>query len=341
MTVQTHPHRKKRQMSVLQIKNLNKYFADTKALDDVNLEIEQGCICGLLGPNGAGKTTLLRIINAILSFDSGSVRINGNEASLQTSRLIGYMPEERGLYEKMRVEDQILYFGRLKGGEPARLREVMKEYLELFNLKGQERRLVKELSKGNQQKVQIISTIVHEPDLVIFDEPFSGFDPINGQLLEELLDRLHQRGATIMLSSHNMPAVEEICNYITLINHGRILLSGNIDDIKEANKTDALIATTSRSLHIPMLYDTGLFEEITPTTPLHNRKGFAYSIRKKGSVSNNDVLDAIAMQGEILHFEEALPTLNDIFIKYTLSETTDANDATAQPAPKQNTTSCN
>ena len=204
--------------NILEIKNLRKNFGSKQALDDVSFNVERGSIVGLLGPNGAGKTTLLRIINGIMVSDSGEALINGSPASLETSRHIGYMPEERGLYDKMRVEDQIMYFGRLKGGEKGRLRDVMAEYLELFNLTADRRRRVKELSKGNQQKVQIISTLVHEPELVILDEPFSGFDPINGQLLQTLIERLHDRGVTIMLSSHNMPAIEEMCSDIALIN---------------------------------------------------------------------------------------------------------------------------
>ena len=189
-------------MNILEIDSLVKNYASTKALDNVSFSVGQGEICGLLGPNGAGKTTLLRIINSILVSDSGSVLINGVPASLEAGKQIGYMPEERGLYEKLKVEDQILYFGQLKGGDLPRLRVVMNEYMEIFNLQGQGKRKVKELSKGNQQKVQIIATLVHEPSLVILDEPFSGFDPINGALLQDLISRLREKGSTIMLSSH-------------------------------------------------------------------------------------------------------------------------------------------
>lgn len=309
--------------NILEIESLHKRFGEVVALDDVNLTVEKGSICGILGPNGAGKTTMLRIINSILLKDSGSVRINGEEASLKTSRLLGYMPEERGLYDKMTVEDQILYFGLLKGGEKRRLREVMNEYLEIFNLKGSERRKIKELSKGNQQKVQIISTLVHEPELVILDEPFSGFDPINGALLQELIRRLHERETTIMLSSHNMPAIEEMCNDITLVNKGRILLKGSLEDIKEMNRDNGVIFTTRSPLSIPLLEDSGLLESVGPTNGIRGRKGHAYKAMKKAGVSNADLLSAISMQGELLHFEEALPSLNDIFIKYTLPVATE------------------
>ena len=173
---------------------------------------------------------MLRIVNSLLVSDAGSVKVNGIPVSLKTSRMLGYMPEERGLYDKMTVEKQILYFGQLKGGSPARLREVMNEYLDIFNLTDQKRRRIKELSKGNQQKVQIIATLVHEPQLVILDEPFSGFDPINGRILQSLISMLHDRGTTIILSSHNMPAIEEMCSDIALVNHGNLLVKDSTDD---------------------------------------------------------------------------------------------------------------
>lgn len=307
-------------MAILEIENLNKSFATTKALSDVNLNVEEGAICGLLGPNGAGKTTLLRIINHILVADSGSVRVGGEPASLETSQKIGYMPEERGLYDKMRVEDQIMYFGQLKGGNPKDVRDTMEEYLEIFQLAKEKRRLIKELSKGNQQKVQIISTLVHDPQLVILDEPFSGFDPINGALLQDLVARLHEKGRTIILSSHNMPAVEEMCSSIALVNNGRILVHGALEDIKEDNKTDTMLLTTRNPLHIELLEDSGLTDKVEHISPRGWRKGNAYRIKKRPDTSNNDLLQAVSYQGEILHFEEELPSLTDIFIRYTVGD---------------------
>ena len=307
-------------MKILEITGLRKFYGDKAALLDVGFDVEQGSICGLLGPNGAGKTTLLRIINSILVKDAGDVRVMGEPVSLETSRHLGYMPEERGLYDRMRVEDQIIYFGMLKGGDKRRLREVMKEYLDLFNLTDDRRRRIKELSKGNQQKVQIIATLVHEPQLVILDEPFSGFDPINGQLLQQLVDRLHDRGTTIMLSSHNMPAIEEMCSDIALINHGRLLVKDSIENIKESNKDHSLLLTTREPLALDMMRDTGVVESIEPTKPQGWRRGSAYRIIKAPGKSNHDLLDAVALQGEVIHFEEALPSLTDIFMKYTAAE---------------------
>lgn len=304
-------------MNVLEIRNLNKEFASVKALNNVSFDVEEGSICGLLGPNGAGKTTLLRIINGILTSDSGTVHILGKEASLKASDNIGYMPEERGLYDKMRVEDQILYFGQLKGGNRKRLREVMNEYLEIFNLSDDRRRLVKELSKGNQQKVQIISTLVHEPKLVILDEPFSGFDPINGAILQQLIGRLHEKGTTIMLSSHNMPAIEEMCSDIALINHGNLLVKDKIENIKEQHKDDSIIFTTPSPISLDTLTQANIITEGHEERPMNWRKGYAYRVRKAPGVSNSNLLDSISYQSDILHFEETLPSLNEIFIKYT------------------------
>lgn len=306
--------------TILNIKDLSKRFSSVTALDNVSLNVERGSIIGLLGPNGAGKTTLLRIINGLLAYDTGTVKLLGEDVSLKTTRHIGYMPEERGLYDNMSIEQQILYLGQLKGGDVRRMRIVMDEYLELFNLHEMKHRRVKELSKGNQQKVQIVSTLVHEPELVILDEPFSGFDPINGALLQDLLDRLHHQGATIMLSSHNMHAVEEMCTHIALVDHGHILLNGLLEDVKEENKTDDLLVTTRTPLHLEFLQQSGKITEVEQITPRVGRKGYAYRIKKTPGEYNANLIKEIALQSDVLHFEEALPTLNDIFIKYTIGE---------------------
>ncbi len=325
-------------MNILEVENLTKHFGSLRALDNVSFGIREGSICGILGPNGAGKTTLLRIINGILTIDAGSVKILGEDASIEASRNIGYMPEERGLYDTMRMADQIMYFGQLKGGDPKRLRIVMNEYLEMFNLKGQERRRLKELSKGNQQKVQIICTLVHEPKLVILDEPFSGFDPLNGQILQQILERLREKGSTIILSSHNMPAIEEMCSDIVLVDHGHILVADSMTNVKEKHKDNTLLLTTSTELSEPLLLSTGAVEDIKRVDNLHWRRGFAYKLKRNPSSTNNDVIDSVAMQSQILHFEEALPSLKDIFISYTApaaspeSHKQNSNSSSLQPA---------
>ena len=302
---------------ILVIDDICKQFISTTALDHVSLRVPRGATLALLGPNGAGKTTLLRIINGLLAIDSGSVTIDGQPVSLDTTHHIGYMPEERGLYDNMTVENQILFFGRLKDGDPVRMRKVMQEYIALFNLSGQERRKVKELSKGNQQKVQIISTLVHEPKLVILDEPFSGFDPINGALLQQLIGRLQGNGTTIILSSHNMHAVEEMCSDIALINKGHLLVNGPLQDIKEANKSNHILITVSSPLNEGLCETSGLFEELTSVRSPHGRKGFSYRLRKKDGIRNVDLINELAVQAEVTRFEEELPTLSDLFLKYT------------------------
>lgn len=306
---------------LLEIKNLTKNFANVRALDDVSFNVEEGTITGILGPNGAGKTTLLRIVNGIVGFDSGSVTVGGRPASLEAARIIGYMPEERGLYDKMSVQDQIIYFGRLHGASERDIRKVMGEYIDLFNLGDQKNRKIKELSKGNQQKVQIISTIVHSPKLVILDEPFSGFDPINGNILSELLRTLRERGTTIILSSHNMPAIEEMCSDIALINRGHLLVKDSIENIKETHRDGTLILTTRLPLMEKaheFLDSVGQFE---PTSAGGWRKGSAYRIRKNPGIANNDILQGVSQAGsEIIHFEEALPSLKEIFINYTRND---------------------
>lgn len=301
-------------MNIININNLSKFFGSYLALDNVNLSVKKGTVLGLLGPNGAGKTTLLRIINGILVKDSGNVQIFDKEASLQTARLIGYMPEERGLYDNMTIENQILYFGELKGAKPADIRPLMNEYLELFNLSGSNKRKIKELSKGNQQKVQIIATLIHKPELVILDEPFSGFDPINGALLESLIERLKTDGTTLIISSHNMHSVEELCDSIALINKGKLILQGQLDEIKDAYKNNEYVTVVADRLQLEKLGETGYIEYIEQIMPIKGRKGYAYKFKKKSEIANSQILQILSEQSDILLFEESLPSLNDIFI---------------------------
>lgn len=308
---------------ILEIQNLSKSYGTHKALDSVSLNIEEGAIFGLLGPNGAGKTTLLRIINSILISDSGSVKIAGEKAELGiTTRMIGYMPEERGLYPKMRVDEQIMYFGRLKGADKAMLRKNMKEYMDIFNIAEQDRhRKVEELSKGNQQKVQILSTIVHQPRLIILDEPFSGFDPINGQLLTNLITRLRENNSTIILSSHNMPAIEEMATSIALINKGRMLLSGSIDELKYSHKTGEIEVCVAEPLVEELLTDSNAVKSVTKIENRRHGHGQTYRIMPEANASNNEIISAITIQANIIRFEEVLPSLTDLFLHYTTNST--------------------
>lgn len=219
--------------SILKVDSVSKAYTNHLALDNVSLEVPTGTIYGLLGPNGAGKTTLIRIINHITAPDSGEVIFDGHKLNSQDVVNIGYLPEERGLYKKMKVGDQALFFARLKGLNKAEATRRLKEWFDRFEISSWWNKKVEELSKGMAQKVQFIVTVLHQPKLLIFDEPFSGFDPINANLLRDEIIRLKENGSTIIFSTHNMASVEEICDNITLINNGRNILTGNVGELRK------------------------------------------------------------------------------------------------------------
>lgn len=219
-------------MDILQVNDVTKKFGEFTALDHVSLAVPQGKVYGLLGPNGAGKTTLIRIINHITAPDSGEVIFDGHPLTQADVAQIGYLPEERGLYKKMKVGEQAVFFARLKGLSKADATRALRQWFERFEILSWWNRKVEELSKGMAQKVQFIVTVLHNPKLLIFDEPFSGFDPINANLLRDEILRLRDNGSTIIFSTHNMASVEEICDNITLVNHGRNILSGNVEEIR-------------------------------------------------------------------------------------------------------------
>ncbi len=217
---------------MLKINNITKTFGDYRALDDVSLHVRQGSVFGLLGPNGAGKTTLIRIVNHIIRPDSGELFFNGHPMTDADVVQIGYLPEERGLYKKMKVGEQAVYLARLKGLDKAMAEKRLHEWFDRLEIDSWWNRKVEELSKGMQQKVQFVVTVLHEPQLLIFDEPFSGFDPVNADILKREILRLKKQGATIIFSTHNMPSAEELCDEIALINHSQVVLSGALADIK-------------------------------------------------------------------------------------------------------------
>lgn len=309
-------------IDALQIKNLNKSYEEVDALKDISFSIPQGRIFGLLGPNGAGKTTLLRIVNHILSRDSGEVLIFGEPVSFNTSRKIGYLPEERGLYESMTVEKQIFYFGELKGKTKREIQPLMDEFLQLFNISDFKKRKIKELSKGNQQKVQIIASLVHNPDLIIFDEPLSGFDPINGILFLDLITMLKSRGKTIIISSHNMHSVEEICDSVIIINKGKIVLNNTIQAIKRQFSTDEYLITLNAKIDRNHPNLSALIKELVEIQiPIPSVEGDADSlayqyqfIKIDNSVKNSEVIAAFASMADIVSFSKRVPTLAEIFV---------------------------
>ena len=300
-------------MDLLKIENVTKRFAKHVALDDVSLTIPQGSIYGLLGPNGAGKTTLLRIINRITVPDSGRVLLGGKEITQDDVRLIGYMPEERGLYKKMKVGEQAIFFARLKGMSRKDATDKLRQWFDKFGIGEWWNKEVGDLSKGMAQKVQFIATVLHEPKLLIFDEPFSGFDPINANLLKSEILALRDKGATIIFSTHNMSSVEEVCDHITLIDKSRNILSGNVDDIRHRHGAN-IFEIDYRGCEEELksaLCDACEIMDTKPSPTGFNRM-------KIHIATDGEVRGVIAKANEsveIRSFSEVIPSMNDIFIR--------------------------
>ena len=300
-------------MDLLKIENVTKRFANHVALDDVSLTIPKGSIYGLLGPNGAGKTTLLRIINRITAPDAGRVLLDGKEITQDDVRLIGYMPEERGLYKKMKVGEQAIFFARLKGMSKSEATKKLREWFDKFGIGEWWNKEVGDLSKGMAQKVQFITTVLHEPKLLIFDEPFSGFDPINANLLKSEILALRDKGATIIFSTHNMSSVEEVCDHITLIDKAKNILSGNVDDIRHKHGAN-IFGIDYRGSEEALLDALNGVCEIMESKP--SPAGF--NKMKIHIATDDQVRDVIAKANEsveIRSFSEMIPSMNDIFIR--------------------------
>ena len=298
-------------MTKISVNEVTKKYADFTALDRMCIDIPEQCIYGLLGPNGAGKTTLIRILNQITAPDTGEVLINGEKLNQNHIARIGYLPEERGLYKKMKVGEQAIYLAELKGIKKAEAKKRLMEWFEKFEISGWWDKKVEELSKGMQQKVQFITTIIHEPDILIFDEPFSGFDPINANLLKESILGLRDKGATVLLSTHNMASVEELCDSITLINKGKSILQGRVSDIKRQHDTHKreIIIRTENLQSIYALGDTYINIKVEPTEVANETKLTIHS------ESPTDLLNQLLQIGELVSFKEVLPSMNDIFIQ--------------------------
>lgn len=293
-------------MKLLEVKNVVKQYAGHRALDGVSLDIPKGTVYGLLGPNGAGKTTLIRIINCITAPDSGEVLLNGKKLHPDDVRNIGYLPEERGLYKKMKVGEQALYLARLKGMSKADALSALKYWFEKFEIQDWWDKKVEELSKGMAQKVQFITTILHKPDLLIFDEPFSGFDPVNADLLKQEMLELRNQGATIIFSTHNMDSVEELCENISLVNNAKIVLQGNVAEIRAANASDSIFVRTA---------DTIQMENCEIISQIPKNGTIETVLKRGGELDNNEILQQILTQTQVFSFKELLPTMNDIFIR--------------------------
>ena len=300
-------------MDLIRIENISKRYSGHTALDDVSLAIPEGSIYGLLGPNGAGKTTLLRIINRIITPDCGRVLLNGKEITAEDIRHIGYMPEERGLYKKMKLGEQAVFFARLKGLTHKEARDRAKEWFEKFGIEDWWDKSVGDLSKGMAQKVQFIVTVLHQPKLLIFDEPFSGFDPINANLLKEEILALRDKGATIIFSTHNMSSVEELCDHITLINKSKNILSGNVEQIRHSHGSNIFeISYNGNEAELLTAIENKCSVMETSTSPIGLNRA------KIHIAANSGIRDVIAAANEsvaLRSFSEIIPTMNDIFIR--------------------------
>ncbi len=292
-------------------RDIVKRYAKHTALDGVSINVRRGRVFGLLGPNGAGKTTLIRIINRITLADSVSVTFDGHPLAADDIYNIGYLPEERGLYKKMKVGEQAIYLARLKGLDRRTAVERLRRWFDKFDINPWWDKKVEELSKGMQQKVQFVITVLHEPQLLIFDEPFSGFDPVNTELLKREILALKEKGHTIVFSTHNMSSVEEICDDFALINHSRVVLDGSVGDVRRQFRTGIYDLRTTTSDHILTPFDG--VEVLSSSTGEHNTQ---YRLRKTDAgMTNSQLLTQIASQVEIESFQEQIPSMNEIFLK--------------------------
>lgn len=295
-------------MNVLEIRDVVKQYHNHIANNKVSFNVEEGKLFGLLGPNGAGKTTLIRIITHITKADAGSVLLHGKPVGEWVSKEIGYMPEERGLYKKMKVAEQLLYLGQLRGMSRSDAVKKIKYWFEKFDIGSWEKKQIDELSKGMQQKIQFIATVLHEPRLLILDEPFSGLDPVNSKLIEDEIKDLSKSGVTILFSTHRMEQVEEICEDIVLINQGRAVLNGNVDEIKQTYKENKFVVKydgASPDLN-QLQNDLAVLDQ--------SKNSFTYLLQE-GITPNQALAKLLKHNVNISSYEELLPSLSDIFIK--------------------------
>lgn len=293
--------------NILEVKNLKKHYATQKAVDDISFNVEKGGIFGLLGPNGAGKTTLIRMITGIFYPDDGEIIFDGKPLNTYTDvKHIGYMPEERGLYKKMKIGEQALYLAQLKGLGHAEAMEKIKAWFVRLEMQSWWNKKVEDLSKGMSQKLQFVTTVLHQPKLIILDEPFSGLDPVNSNIIKEEIFNLAQNGSTIIFSTHRMEQVEEICDHIILMNKGQKILDGTVQNIKQDFKENLFSIGFEQ---MPDVDDTRIFEVV-------NHKDQSYILKIKDGYRQNDVLRYfLEREAGIISFNELLPSLNDIFIK--------------------------
>ncbi|NND63219.1 MAG: ABC transporter ATP-binding protein [Flavobacteriaceae bacterium] len=294
---------------------VSKSFGDFTALNNVSIEVPRGSIFGLLGPNGAGKTTFIRIINQITMPDTGGVKLDGEDLQPHHIRHIGYLPEERGLYKSMKVGEQALYLAQLKGLSKSEAKKRLKMWFERLEIGDWWNKKIQELSKGMAQKIQFVVTVLHEPKLLIFDEPFSGFDPINANLIKDEILKLREDGATVIFSTHRMESVEEICDHIALIHESNKILDGKLIDIKRQNKSNTFEVglITDKKLEVSALLKDRF--DIEPADFKTINDELQYKIKVPTNSNANDLVSYLTTLGEVNHFVEVVPSANDIFIQ--------------------------
>lgn len=304
---------------ILEVRNIRKQYAHHVALNNVSLSVPPQKIFGLLGPNGAGKTSLIRIINQITGPDSGEVLFNGEHLSPEHVDFIGYLPEERGLYKKMAVGEQAMYLAQLKGLKKSEAKSRLKEWFKKFEIDSWWDKKIEELSKGMQQKVQFIVTVLHEPKLLILDEPFSGFDPINAQLIKSEILELREKGATIIFSTHNMGSVEELCDNIALINKSEKILDGSVKDIRKQHRSNTYTVSFKGNL---MGFTNSLWAGAEIIDKKSDEDVHTVTLRLLRQNTPNQLLNAVLSNAEILSFHEIVPSMNDIFISVVENKST-------------------
>ena len=301
--------------NLLEINNVVKRYGDFTALNNVSIHIPKGSVYGLLGPNGAGKTSLIRIINQITMPDSGEIILDGEKLAPKHVEYIGYLPEERGLYKSMKVGEQALYLAQLKGLSKTEAKKRLKYWFDKFDISAWWGKKIEELSKGMAQKVQFIVTVLHQPKLLIFDEPFSGFDPINAQLIAKEILQLRDEGATIIFSTHRMESVEEMCDEIALINKSNKILDGKLDDIKRQFRTHTFQVGLKSDNPAEVQQKLKESFEVFPADFKLLNDGLKLNVKLKEGSSANDLLSFLTSRGEVQHFVELVPSANDIFIQ--------------------------
>ncbi len=295
--------------------SVSKSFGNFKALNEVSIAVPKGSIFGLLGPNGAGKTTLIRIINQITMPDQGTVQLDGHPLKPEHIKDIGYLPEERGLYKSMKVGEQALYLAQLKGMSKAEAKSRLKYWFDKLEIGDWWNKKIQELSKGQAQKIQFVVTVLHKPKLLIFDEPFSGFDPINANLIKDEILQLRDEGATVIFSTHRMESVEELCDHIALIHKSNKILDGKLNDIKRQYKTNTFEVGLQSSNSDAVISEIKNKFEVLPATFKNLNDDIKLNIKINESTSSNDLLSFLASKAEVHHFVEVIPTANDIFIQ--------------------------